>query len=72
MAAGTSETPPYRRFIPNDGREVEASMLREVGVSSIADLFADVPRGVLLSRELSISDAVDEISLAREVREVQS
>ena len=55
------------RYIPNTDQDREA-MLRAIGMGSAAELFADVPEGVRLTRPLRIPRALSEAELTRHMR----
>lgn len=54
------------RFIPNTEAQRQ-EMLERIGVSSIDDLFADIPEPLRLKRDLDIPGARSEHDLAREI-----
>jgi len=45
-------------------------MLRAIGVASVEQLFADVPKGVRLQRELELPPPASELEIERELREL--
>ena len=45
------------RFIPNTEEDV-AQMLQSIGVTSIDELFADIPASVRLARPLALPPAI--------------
>ena len=53
-------------FIPNTVKERE-EMLKVIGVSSVNDLFKDVPSSVLLTEDLKISKALSELDVKRKL-----
>jgi len=55
------------RYIPNTAY-VRQEMLREIGVKSMEDLFADIPRDLLLHRDLRIPGPLSELDLSRHVK----
>jgi len=54
-------------FLPNLDDDTVAGMLRQVGASSIAELFSDIPSEFALGRKLAIPDGQPEASVRREV-----
>ncbi|HOQ75267.1 MAG TPA: aminomethyl-transferring glycine dehydrogenase subunit GcvPA [Thermoclostridium sp.] len=57
------------RYIPNTGEQRE-EMLREIGVSGIEELFADIPGSIRLKRELDLPEALSEMELVRHLKEL--
>ena len=55
------------RFIPNTEEDV-AQMLQSIGVTSIDELFADIPASVRLARPLALPPAMSEPELMAELR----
>ncbi len=58
-------------YIPNV-REIREQMLREIGVASIDELFADIPPEIRLKRGLKIPTAMSELDVKRHVQSVLS
>jgi glycine dehydrogenase subunit 1 len=54
-------------FLPNLDEDIVQEMLRKVGVSSIADLFSDIPKEFALNRRLAIPEGQPEATVRREV-----
>lgn len=57
------------RYIPNteaDSRE----MLHSMGMKGIDDLFQDIPKELILNRKLNIGDAVSEMEIAKNMKEM--
>ena len=54
------------RYIPNQG-EIRRSMLEEIGVKDIKDLFCGIPEDLLLNRPLDIPAALSETEVRREL-----
>jgi len=54
-------------YIPNT-LEDEKLMLEKIGVSSIQDLFNDIPDDLKLNRELNINQSLSEIEVAKQVK----
>lgn len=57
------------RYLPMTGED-RAEMLRTVGVASTEELFADIPESVRFRGRLEVSEALDEYSLLRHMREL--
>ena len=60
-----------RRYIPNTDADRDA-MLNEIGVERAIDLFADIPKDVLLGRALNLPEALSEpelVSLMKQLSE---
>lgn len=54
-------------YIPNVLR-IREQMLREMGVASIEELFADIPEGVRLKRKLKLPEPITELEVGRRLR----
>jgi len=54
-------------YIPNV-REIREQMLREIGATSIDELFADIPGKIRLKRKLKLPDAMSELEVRRHVQ----
>jgi len=57
------------RYIPNT-REQQEEMLRDIGVSSIDELFADIPESIRLKRSLNLPEPLSEPELVKHMREL--
>ncbi len=55
------------RYIPNTEAD-KKRMLDSIGVSSVSDLFSDIPANLKLNRKLNISEAMSEIEIARHMK----
>ncbi len=55
------------RYIPNTDADVQ-SMLQVIGVRSVEDLFADIPKDVRLKRPLKVPPALGESALLRHLK----
>jgi glycine dehydrogenase subunit 1 len=64
-----SFTHPY---IPNSLRKIKENMMREIGVESIEELYADVPRKFMLKRRLKLPTTKPELTVRRIVEEFLS
>lgn len=56
-------------FILNTAQQIE-EILKVVGVSSINDLFKDIPKGILLKEDLKIDRGLSELELKDKLREI--
>jgi glycine dehydrogenase subunit 1 len=56
-------------FLPNSPPNIEKKMLSELGLSSIEELYSDVPRSVILKRGLNIPTSLTEMEVERMVTE---
>ena len=54
-------------FIPNTDKDRE-EMLKTIGVSSVNELFKDIPEGLLLKENLKISKALSELELRSKLK----
>lgn len=54
-------------YIPNT-REIREQMLREIGVASVDELFADIPAKIRLRRELKLPGPMSELEVKRHVQ----
>lgn len=65
------ETPLVYPIIPNSIPSVKAEMLREIGATSADELYADVPDGIRLKRNLDLPEPMpSEYGLRRHVRDL--
>ncbi|MFA5523604.1 MAG: aminomethyl-transferring glycine dehydrogenase subunit GcvPA [Tissierellales bacterium] len=55
------------RYIPNTEAD-RKRMLESIGVSSIGDLFSDIPNNLKLNRKLNIGDAMSEMEIASHMK----
>ncbi|MEM3079417.1 MAG: aminomethyl-transferring glycine dehydrogenase, partial [Thermoproteota archaeon] len=60
----------HHPYIPNSEEEVEASLLRSLGLTDIEELFMDVPRSVRLDRPLKIPESSSELEVERRIEEI--
>src|SRR5690625_1551259 len=56
-------------YIPNTP-EIEKQMLEEIGVESVEDLFADIPKDIRLDRELNLPKAKSELEVRNYLTEL--
>jgi len=59
-------------YIPNSTRKIKEEMMREIGIESIEELYADVPRKFRLRRRLNLPDTKSEHEVRRVVEELLS
>lgn len=57
------------RYIPNTEAD-KKRMLDSIGVSSMSDLFSDIPDSLKLNRKLNIDEAMSEIEIARHMKKL--
>ena len=57
------------RYIPN-GEQITQEMLRELGISSINELFSDIPKNLRFQGHLPIEDALSELDMLRHANEL--
>jgi len=55
-------------LLPNLDESLVSKMLQKVGVSSIDELFSDIPPGVRLNRELKLPEGASEYEVRREIQ----
>jgi glycine dehydrogenase subunit 1 len=60
----------YHPYIPNSEEEVEAVLLRSLGLTEVGELFRDVPSSVRLKRPLKIPESSSELEVERRIEEV--
>lgn len=65
-----SSAKPAHPYIPNSAPETCAAMLRELGLTSVDELFQDIPQRLRLSRPLDVPGPLSEYDLARHAGEV--
>src|SRR3972149_4183498 len=53
-------------YIPNTAND-QKEMLNTIGVSSVSELFSNIPADLRLKRDLNIPDALSEFELLKEV-----
>ncbi len=59
------------RYIPNTDKQRE-DMLKEIGYTSIEELFGDIPEGVRLTGELAVDGPMAEMELLHHMRKIAS
>ena len=58
---------PNHPYIPNSDPQIQAEMLKELGMSSLDELHRDIPEEIRLHREMDIPEAFDsEYALRRQ------
>jgi glycine dehydrogenase subunit 1 len=58
-------------FIPNTKKEQE-DMLKEVGISSVNELFKDIPEQILLKEKLNLPNSLSELEVRNHVTELSN
>ncbi len=56
-------------YTPNTDEDRE-SMLKEIGVQNVMDLFKDIPENLILKSPLRIPDQLSEFELIRELEKI--
>jgi glycine dehydrogenase subunit 1 len=59
-------------YIPNSNPEIKQELMREVGVKSIEELYADIPDRYLLKKPLNLPEAMSEFEVKRHVEALLS
>ena len=59
-------------YIPNSNPEIKQELMREVGVRSIEELYADIPDRYLLKKPLNLPEAMSEFEVKRHVEALLS
>lgn len=59
-------------YIPNSAPEVKEQMLKEIGFSSIEEIFADIPQELRLKEKMNIPPALTEYELDRHVNRLMN
>ncbi|MDI6860951.1 MAG: aminomethyl-transferring glycine dehydrogenase subunit GcvPA [Caldisericia bacterium] len=59
------------KFIPHTEKDIE-EMLHEIGISSIDELFEDIPEEIKLKRDLNLPPPLNELELKNEIDEILS
>ncbi len=59
------------RYIPNT-KEEQQGMLRDIGLSSIEDLFSDIPENIRLKKELELDNPLSEMELYDHMKNIAS
>jgi len=59
-------------YIPNSQPEIKQEMMREIGIKSIDELYADIPEKYRLKRPLNIPEALSEFEVKRHVEALLS
>ena len=60
-------------YIPNSIPEIKAQMMKEIGIKSIEDLYADIPESLRLKGKLNLPPPISsEIALRRHMEEILS
>jgi glycine dehydrogenase subunit 1 len=59
-------------YMPNSDPGIKREMLKEIGVQSVEELFADIPEGTRLKKRLQLPPAKSEYQVRREVEAILS
>ncbi|MGC9345597.1 MAG: aminomethyl-transferring glycine dehydrogenase subunit GcvPA [Candidatus Bathyarchaeales archaeon] len=59
-------------YIPNSLSEIKQEMMREIGIKSIDELYADIPEKYRLKKPLNIPEALSEFEVKRHVESLLS
>ncbi|MGE5704323.1 MAG: aminomethyl-transferring glycine dehydrogenase subunit GcvPA [Clostridia bacterium] len=59
-------------YIPNSVPEVKEQMLREIGMSDIEEIFADIPKELRLKEKMNIPEPLTEYELERHVNKLMN
>lgn len=57
-------------FIPNSSETIKKEMLKEIGLSSIEDLYKDIPSQLRLKRKLDLPGPLSEYDVYRMAKEI--
>lgn len=63
---------PVHPYIPNSNPETKREMLREIGVQSVEELFADVPERIRIKKRLQLPYAKSEYQVRRDIEAILS
>jgi len=58
------------QYIPNDTEEITQRLKKEIGIKEIRDLFSDIPRDILLVKNLDLPGPLSELEVKQEVEKV--
>jgi glycine dehydrogenase subunit 1 len=59
-------------YIPNSQQEIKKEMLREIGIKSIDELYADIPEKYRLEKPLNLPEALSEFEVKKHVETLLS
>ncbi len=59
-------------YIPNSQLETKREMMREIGIKTIDELYADIPKKYLLKKSLNLPNALSEFKVKRHVEALLS
>jgi len=63
---------PVHPYIPNSVPETKREMLKEIGVQSVEELFADIPERIRLKKKLQLPHAKSEYQARRDIEAILS
>lgn len=59
-------------YIPNSVPEIKEQMLKEIGLNSIEDIYADIPQELRLQKKMDLPPALTEYELERHVNQLMN
>jgi len=59
-------------YIPNSNLEIKQELMKEIGIRSIEELYADIPEKYLLKKPLNLPEAMSEFEVKRHVETLLS
>jgi len=59
-------------YIPNSNLEIKQELMREIGIKTIEELYADIPEKYLLKKPLNLPEAMSEFEVKRHVETLLS
>jgi len=59
-------------YIPNSNPEIKQELMREIGIKSIEELYADIPEKYLLKKPLNLPEAMSEFEIKRHIETLLS
>jgi glycine dehydrogenase subunit 1 len=60
------------QYIPNSNPEIKQELMREIGIKTIEELYADIPEKYLLKKPLNLPEAMSEFEVKRHVETLLS
>jgi len=63
---------PVHPYIPNSDPETKKEMLKEIGVQSVEELYADIPERIKLKKRLQLPHAKSEYQVRRDIEAILS
>ncbi|MBS7637198.1 aminomethyl-transferring glycine dehydrogenase subunit GcvPA [Candidatus Bathyarchaeota archaeon] len=59
-------------YIPNSSHEIKQELMKEIGIKSIEELYADIPEKYLLKKPLNLPEALSEFEVKKHVEALLS